>query len=437
MNTANGTTEFDRRVGDWLEEGPQSVPDWLVDAALAEAHTTAQLSAGIHLPLRLPWRRATPDVAIGTGRIVSIAAGAIGALAVVSAFVLGIVTAPRIGLAPPAPTAPPSNSPAPSGGPIVPGAQVVNVLPGFDRDFYTFLGLATTNDALWTVAVVDDPEGVASRLLRIDGDTGESTTVAIPGAVGQLSPPATDGQTVWTASETGLHRVSAGGEVATLPLSFLPAELTFGDGGLWIARSTGTTLVDPGNGAVLREVELAGSTDRLVGAPAFGSLWQCDPPGTLTMIDPTSGSPTAAFELPANVAANCHSPVRPVLGTVDGEGIIPGDAGAVVDPATGRVKVRLDIGGWEDFLVHDGSLWFVSASTSSVNDIALTRIDPATGGATEFNLDGTLHLNTTFESGYVAVAGEWLWILADGSGDGSSASAPTLLRIPLAELDRL
>jgi hypothetical protein len=45
------TNDFDRRLGDWLEEGAQTVPEWLVERAVDQAHATPQLRAGI----RWPW----------------------------------------------------------------------------------------------------------------------------------------------------------------------------------------------------------------------------------------------------------------------------------------------------------------------------------------------------------------------------------------------
>jgi hypothetical protein len=42
--------DFDRRLGEWLEDGAQTVPDWLVEQALDQAHATPQLGAGIQWP---------------------------------------------------------------------------------------------------------------------------------------------------------------------------------------------------------------------------------------------------------------------------------------------------------------------------------------------------------------------------------------------------
>jgi len=45
------TNDFDRRIGDWLEDGVQTIPDWLVEQALDQAHATPQVRAGV----RWPW----------------------------------------------------------------------------------------------------------------------------------------------------------------------------------------------------------------------------------------------------------------------------------------------------------------------------------------------------------------------------------------------
>jgi hypothetical protein len=45
------TKDFDGRLGDWLEDGAQTIPDWLVEQALDQAHATPQVRAGI----RWPW----------------------------------------------------------------------------------------------------------------------------------------------------------------------------------------------------------------------------------------------------------------------------------------------------------------------------------------------------------------------------------------------
>jgi hypothetical protein len=70
--------EFDRRLGDWLEDGAQTVPDWLVERALDQAHATRQLRGGI----RWPWRaypvgglRLAVVIALVLATLLAIAAG--------------------------------------------------------------------------------------------------------------------------------------------------------------------------------------------------------------------------------------------------------------------------------------------------------------------------------------------------------------------------
>src|SRR5215218_7281591 len=114
MSGTNGLREFDRRLGDWLEDGAQTAPDWVVEDAIQVAHATPQLGAGV----RLPWfgrGLSAPSL----GQLVPLAAGALGALAVVTAFVLGLFSAPRIGDDTPTPS--PSVSPT-TGPPQAPHA---------------------------------------------------------------------------------------------------------------------------------------------------------------------------------------------------------------------------------------------------------------------------------------------------------------------------
>jgi hypothetical protein len=73
------THDFDRRIGDWLEEGAQTVPEWLVEQALDQAHATPQMRPG----MRLPWetrpvgglRRAVVVIALVLATLLAIVVG--------------------------------------------------------------------------------------------------------------------------------------------------------------------------------------------------------------------------------------------------------------------------------------------------------------------------------------------------------------------------
>ena len=428
-------TEFDRRLGSWLEDGPQTIPDWLVEQALEEAHATAQLSAG----LRPPWLRRRRGLA--AGRLVPATAGALGTLAVLSAFILGLTFAVFVGVERPSPTPGPSQSSSP--GPpstVAPrpvgGLEAVDVLPGETPDYYVLVGLASTGDAVWTAVVT----GQFARLVRIDAATGQATVVVIPGAGMILSPPVADGASVWTGSGTTLYRVEASGAGTplALPIGVTPGEIDVSPEGLWVAREGGTTLVDRTTGSVLREVAAPGTTvtGRIVGAPAFGSLWACPDSFTVERLDEIDGSVTGSVGLADEDEDDCNGRVYALRGASGlDDGVIPLLANVVIDPATATVASRFDVGLWSDVIVIDGRPWFLEILRDTPGlPVALIELEPETGRPAQIlTFDGQFHLNAAFESGYLAVAGDYLWVLAD-PGQGAPADSPQIIRIPLSEL---
>jgi hypothetical protein len=438
---------YEERIGNWLEEGAQTIPDWVVDDALNRAHATSQLGAG----LRLPWiGRRMPGSALT--RVVPLAVGALGALAVVVAFVLGLVSAPRIGTdlpsaSPPAghtlapPSSPASTTPRPSRAALRPlvGMEPIDVLPGESADVYALIGIAATDEAVWTTAVTANPTTgkTASRLIRINAVTGVSQTIDVPGVVGMLSPPVASGGTVWTASAGGLHTVDASGTrpPRTVPLTFQPLELSASPDGLWIARQGGTTLVNPETGELVREISAhSGSRlGRIVGAPVFDSLWECAG-GSVVRVDAVTGQEQATIELPPEDRDRCRRPHR-ISGVeaLDG-GILAVFANVIIDPGTNRIASEFDVGGeWTDVILVGDRLWFEVGLTDRSGGPGLVELDVASGQPSHTVIFGAdLWPNTTFESSTLATAGGYIWILEDptpGSLDG-----PQIIRAPESEL---
>ena len=421
-------TDFDRRLGDWLEDGPQTVPDWLVEQALVQAHATTQVRAGV----RLPWLRRR---SIPVGRMVSVASGAVAGLAVVTAFILGLLAGPRVGDEPtPPPSQTHSHGPAAS---VLPRAlgrvEGIEVLAGETPDFASLIGLATTaaEDAVWTVVVTGD----GPRLVRIDAATGAAMPVTVSGAGGILSPPVAEADVIWTGSTAGLHAVQASGlgDSLTLPMGFVPAEIDVSGEGLWVARDGGASLVDPASGHVVREVAapVGTRTGRVIGPPALGRLWTCLDQFTLATLDPVGGSVTGTTALPAE--SDCHGRVFAVAG-IGGmpDGVIPYLSSVVVAPEGGSVATQFDVGAWSDVVAIDGTLWFLEIVRDQPGStLALIALDPVTlRPAQILTFGGSLHLNAAFESGYLAFAGGYLWVLADPAADDT----PQIIRIPLSEL---
>ena len=433
MSGTNGMSEFDRRLGDWLEDGAQTVPDWVVDDSIQRAHGTPQLGAG----LRLPWLGRGLS-APSLGRLIPLAAGALGALAVVTAFVLGLFSAPRIG--DDAPTPSPTVIPT-SGTPQPPraagGVEVLSVLPGDSGPVYALIGLASTGDAVWTVAVSENSETgePLSRLIRIDAVTGDARVVDVPGVTGLLSPPAAQGALVWTGSTAGLHVIDSTGvaEPRSIPLGFQPLEIKVSPAGLWVSRDGGVSLVDPVTGQVLREIASHPESrlGRIIGPPISGSLWECVS-GSLARVDPISGVIAGTVELPAGERDNCRYPVE--LSSVDGlsDGLLANFANVLIEPGRSAIAGQFDLGGgWSDIVVVDGSAWF-NVSLNGSGDLALVELDPLAGNAAQtLTIPGSGYSTTAYQSPNLARAGDWVWVLADPTPD--SADGPQIVRVPVAE----
>lgn len=122
----NAMTEFDRRLGDWLEDGPQTVPDWLVEEALGQVRATSQIGPGI----RLQWTirpsnrlRLALVVAVVVAALLAIAVG-VGSLVQPDVPTRQLIPGGAPGCSPTAPVA------LSGSGPItIPGTQVTVHMP--------------------------------------------------------------------------------------------------------------------------------------------------------------------------------------------------------------------------------------------------------------------------------------------------------------------
>jgi hypothetical protein len=426
----NPQRSYDQRLDDWLEEGAQSVPDWLVEAALEQAHATPQLGRGF----RLPWIGQRRSLQLDLGRMAPALIGALSALVVIGAFVLGLISAPRIGNPQPTPSGQPA-SPSPGAtGAQGSGVQLIDVLPGQTLEFYALVGLTATDDAVWTVAVTDTSPG---HLVRVDAASGEARSIMIPDARGLLSPPAADGDTVWTASAAGLHRMDATGlgEPVTIPLDFEPAEISASTEGLWVAREGGTSLVDRQTGQVLRQIELGGqgAGGRIIGAPQFDGLWSCPSPDTVELLGPTDGLVRATVDLPANSTCLGRFVAAPGIEGL-GDVVVPIQANAILDGSSAAIEAQFDLS-WKDVIGVGDRLWFLEVLRDGSGDLALVELDPATfEAANTYRMTADPHLSNAFQSSSLAVAGGYMWVLGAPPPTGDEQRAQ-IMRVPLSDLD--
>jgi hypothetical protein len=115
----------------------------------------------------------------------------------------------------------------------------------------------------------------------------------------------------------------------------------------------------------------------------------------------------------------------------------PSATSDIVNPSSTTVSSALRIGAWSDVVSINGRLWFLEIVRDRPGaGLALVELDPVTRGPAQvLTFEGELHLNAAFESGYMAVAGDYLWILADPAIGGTVGERPRIIRIPLSELD--
>jgi hypothetical protein len=313
------------------------------------------------------------------------------------------------------------------------------VLPGQSDVVYALIGLAATREAVWTVAVTADPEtgDPISRLIRIDASTRAAEPVELPGAAGALSPPVADGETVWTASAGALHAVDASGATGptTVRVSGLqPREIAVSPEGLWVAEAGGTRLVEPRTGEVLREIAAhSGSRfGRIVGAPMFGSLWECAP-GSLLRVDAVSGEVVATIDLPADEATRCRTARH--VSEADGVAgaLLVAEMNVLINTDANAVGPEFDVGGsWFDVIDVRGQLWF-DVAIAAGRGLALVQLDHVTHQpAQSLSVPGAGYSNTTYESGTLAQTDDYVWVLADPTPD--APDGPQIVRLPKTEL---
>ena len=190
--------------------------------------------------------------------------------------------------------------------------------------------------------------------------------------------------------------------------------------------------MDAATGQVLREVAAhAGNRlGRIVGAPAFGSLWECTP-GSLMRVDADAGVEIATIPLPPDEGCLFAVGVPGVDGSLDR--LIPMYANVLVDPATNTIASSFDVGGrWYDAIQLDGRLW-LDVGLRDASGSALVELDPESGIALQtINYPGAGYSNTTYVSGNLAATPGFIWVLADPTAD--QPDGPQIIRIPHSEL---
>jgi streptogramin lyase len=271
------------------------------------------------------------------------------------------------------------------------------------------------------------------------------TVIDVPGASGTIAL-ATDGTTIWAATNGAVLRIDAATNVViSLPAPSQSGDTTLAiaDDGLWMTRWGGGHVyrLDPETGEVQLSIELAAAV-RL--AFVGNDLWVGrESTGEMLLVDRTSGSlgrslPAGAYGTaglgdlwftsggmvkridPATAAVKASIAVQNE-GNCDVSGTFPDQAwiscfgrdvvarsASRVDPAGDRIAALASLppchGG--SFAILDRDAWFVGTfeDPSRTPFGGLLRLDPATGALEQFVSIGPADPNTP------VVAGGAIWV---------------------------
>ena len=295
------TRSIEQVVEQWLEDGPNDLPDWVVDDAFARARTVPQVR-------RRPALRPSRWTAWGRPRVMAVGAAAAVALAVAFGF-SRIGPQPGVGGpddTPPASASPSSSvPPSPSGsgraGPVDPAGlpsagEVIAEYDTLGGDWF-----AATDDAVWL------PQVAEGTVIRVDAATGEVVATI---ETGEADDPnaltvAPDGMVWVTRSQTGgVVRIDpATNEVAEVIETgdFKPYALAHDGQRLWLTDFGATSqvgFIDPATGELTLVEGTAGGrpTGITVGG---GYVWVAEQLGMLLQIDARTGEKVARIRMPA------------------------------------------------------------------------------------------------------------------------------------------
>ncbi len=213
---------------------------------------------------------------------------------------------------------------------------------------------------------------------------------------------------VWVAVEGGLVRLDSttGAVLARISTGRRPWGVAVGEGAVWVGDwNDGTvTRVDPATNAVVWRVTL--KTSLGLASPAGvaaggGSVWVADnASGEVWRLDPATGAVLAT----ANVGDR-----HEFVGYGEGGVWVSSENGAVgrLDPASGALTKTIPAGADADFLgFSPGAVW-----VSNYASEFLWRIDPATGAvAAKLDIGGAGAQGVSFD-------GSSLWVAMYNSGE--------------------
>jgi branched-chain amino acid transport system substrate-binding protein len=274
------------------------------------------------------------------------------------------------------------------------------------------VGLTTAPPARRRVApppLLRRRRAVLAAGLLVLGGTIAAAIAALTTDDGPHPPPVTSGVVAIDPAEDGIGSFT---EAATAP-----SNIAVGEGAVWALNTEDDTVsrIDPASKRVVKTFEAAGRPSDL--AAGAGAVWVGNGGGryrnftaSISRIDPSSAAITRTVTLPnaEGGAAGSHNPGLPriAVGTGAVWAINPDDTLSRIDPETGRVVAKIDVGTPASTIAAgEEGVWFLSWENSSV-----TRLDPRTNRVAE-----TIPLGSHTLSG-IAVGGGSVWVTAPDEG---------------------
>jgi ABC-type branched-subunit amino acid transport system substrate-binding protein/DNA-binding beta-propeller fold protein YncE/predicted Ser/Thr protein kinase len=196
-----------------------------------------------------------------------------------------------------------------------------------------------------------------------------------------------------------------------------PSNIAVGEGAVWVLNTEDETVsrIDPKTKRVVDRFETGGQPSDL--AAGAGAVWIGNGGGryrnftvSISRIDPDSMEVTRTVKLPDTTggAAGSTNPGIPRIAVGAGAvwAINPDDTLSRIDPETGRLVAKIDVGvAPSTIAAGDEGVWFLSWENRSV-----MRLDPRTNRVAE-----TTPLGSHFLSG-IAVGGGSVWVTAQDEG---------------------
>jgi outer membrane protein assembly factor BamB len=206
---------------------------------------------------------------------------------------------------------------------------------------------------------------------------------------------------------TSVSRVNpdTGEEVATVEVGPRPGGMAAVGDELWIehfTHSPSITAIDPSDGTVLREIEMARPCCDI--ALVDGDVWALGPEAGLQRIDARTGRVVATTDIPISTQVNAN-----MVASDDALWLASqGDPLIRVEARTAKVTDRIDVGRMLPYAVGpDGLIWCAGLE-------GVSAVDPRTGELAE-DLD-PLDMSEVIS---MVVDDRSVWLgIRDGGGDG-------------------